>query len=88
MARIGPEGVTGGGGEVNPSTPLARSRSSSTRKDGNGEGVSSGELSPGLLDLHSFDTELVPEVRKVLSFADLSVSLPLEIQCSYPVYEF
>lgn len=85
---MGPKGVTGGGGEEDPSTPLARSRSSSTRKDGNGEGVSSGELSPGLLDLHSFDTELVPEVRKVLSFADLSVSLPLEIQCSHPVDEF
>ncbi|CAI9100319.1 OLC1v1037292C1 [Oldenlandia corymbosa var. corymbosa] len=60
--RNGPKGVKNGGEEDDPSsTPQARSRSSSMRKDGNGEGVSPGELSHGLIDLHSFDTELVPE---------------------------
>lgn len=39
-----------------PSTPPLSSRSSSLRK--NADDV----LSPGLLDLHSFDTELLPEV--------------------------
>lgn len=29
--------------------------------------MSPSELSPGLLDLHSFDTELLPEVRAVES---------------------
>lgn len=43
-----------------PSTPLLSSRSSSQRK--NGDDVSPSELSPGLLDLHSFDTELLPEM--------------------------
>lgn len=43
-----------------PLTPPLTSRSSSQRK--NGEEVSPSELSPGILDLHSFDTELLPEV--------------------------
>uniref|UniRef100_A0A804K8F9 Kinesin-like protein n=1 Tax=Musa acuminata subsp. malaccensis TaxID=214687 RepID=A0A804K8F9_MUSAM len=42
-----------------PLTPPLTSRSSSQRK--NGEEVSPSELSPGILDLHSFDTELLPE---------------------------
>lgn len=61
-AKNGQRGVNGKGGDEDPSTPpLAFSRSSSTRKNGNGDEVSPGELSPGLLDLHSFDTELLPE---------------------------
>lgn len=43
-----------------PSTPPLSSRSSSQRR--NGDDVSPSELSPGLLDLHSFDTELLPEM--------------------------
>ncbi|XP_022730955.1 kinesin-like protein KIN-13B [Durio zibethinus] len=43
-----------------PGTPPVCSRSSSLRKNSN-EYVSPSELSPGLLDLHSFDTELLPE---------------------------
>ncbi|WOL00790.1 kinesin-like protein KIN-13B isoform X2 [Canna indica] len=43
-----------------PLTPGLTSRSSSHRK--NGEEVSPNELSPGILDLHSFDTELLPEM--------------------------
>ncbi|KAK9269203.1 hypothetical protein L1049_000972 [Liquidambar formosana] len=51
-----------GGSEMasDPSSPPVCSRSSSLRK--NGDDVSPSELSPGLLDLHSFDTELLPEM--------------------------
>ncbi|XP_062149081.1 kinesin-like protein KIN-13B [Alnus glutinosa] len=45
---------------LDPSTPLG-SRSSSMRKNGDDQ-VSPSEFSPGLLDLHSFDTELLPEM--------------------------
>ncbi|XP_030526175.1 kinesin-like protein KIN-13B [Rhodamnia argentea] len=50
-----------GGNEfyVEPSTPPTNSRSSSQRKNGED---SPSEFSPGLLDLHSFDTELLPEM--------------------------
>ncbi|KAK9282182.1 hypothetical protein L1049_005094 [Liquidambar formosana] len=44
-----------------PSSPPLNSRSSSQRKI-EGEQVSPGEFSPGLLDLHSLDTELLPEI--------------------------
>ncbi|KAL3532441.1 hypothetical protein ACH5RR_005962 [Cinchona calisaya] len=59
--RNGQRGANGGGGDEDPLTPKDFLRSSSIRKNGNGEEVSVGELSPGLLDLHSFDTELIPE---------------------------
>lgn len=52
---------------MEPSTPPVHSRSSSLRKNGE-EQVSPSELSPGLLDLHSLDTELLPEVRPVSTF--------------------
>lgn len=42
-----------------PTTPPVSSRPSNQRKNGES---SPGEFSPGLLDLHSFDTELLPEV--------------------------
>ncbi|GAA0145583.1 microtubule binding motor protein [Lithospermum erythrorhizon] len=45
-----------------PLTQPACSRSLSMRKTGNVEGFSQSELSPGLLDLHSFDTQLISEV--------------------------
>ncbi|XP_065850178.1 kinesin-like protein KIN-13B [Euphorbia lathyris] len=45
---------------LDASTPQISSRSSSLRKLGE-DYVSSSVLSPGLLDLHSFDTELLPE---------------------------
>ncbi|KHG01860.1 Kinesin-related 6 [Gossypium arboreum] len=44
-----------------PTTPPVGSRPSSQRMNGD---QSPNEFSPGLLDLHSFDTELLPEVRK------------------------
>lgn len=48
-----------GGGNSDPYTPPL---SSSLRKYGSGEQVSPSELSPGLLDLYSVNTELLPEV--------------------------
>ncbi|XP_068652885.1 kinesin-like protein KIN-13B isoform X2 [Aristolochia californica] len=44
-----------------PSTPPVFSRSSSQRKNGD-DYISPSELSPGILDLHSFDTELLPDM--------------------------
>ncbi|KAF2323357.1 hypothetical protein GH714_034829 [Hevea brasiliensis] len=44
---------------VEPTTPPVSSRPSSQRKNGE---ASPSEFSPGLLDLHSFDTELLPEM--------------------------
>ncbi|RXH74551.1 hypothetical protein DVH24_029272 [Malus domestica] len=41
--------------------PPIASRSSSMRRNGD-DRVSPSELSPGLLDIHSFDTELLPEL--------------------------
>ncbi|XP_074582190.1 kinesin-like protein KIN-13B [Curcuma longa] len=43
-----------------PLTPPISSRPSSQRK--NGEEVFPNDLSPGILDIHSFDTELLPEM--------------------------
>ncbi|XP_043724987.1 kinesin-like protein KIN-13B isoform X2 [Telopea speciosissima] len=52
-----------GGNELfsEPSTPPLDSRSSSLRKNADDQ-MSPGELSPGILDLHSFDTELLPDM--------------------------
>lgn len=47
-----------------PTTPQYSSRPSSQRKNTTDES----EFSPGLLDLHSFDTELLPEVCKPEGF--------------------
>ncbi|XP_044463183.1 kinesin-like protein KIN-13B [Mangifera indica] len=44
-----------------PTTPPLSVRSTSLRRTGD-DYMSHGELSPGLLDLHSFDTELLPEM--------------------------
>lgn len=51
-----------------PTTPPYCTRSSSLRKKVD-DHVSPSELSPGLLDLHSFDTELLPQVS--LSFLEI-----------------
>ena len=50
------------GNEWSLDPPSPMKRSSSLRKGGD-DSVSPNEYSPGLLDLHSFDTELVPEVE-------------------------
>lgn len=44
---------------MEPSTPPGNYRASTQKKNGED---SPGDFSPGLLDLHSFDTELLPEV--------------------------
>ncbi|KAI7981000.1 Kinesin-like protein KIN-13B [Camellia lanceoleosa] len=64
LSRNVQRSVNGGGSEVSgdPSTPPVISRSSSTRKNGGDDYTLPSEFSPGLLDLHSFDTELLPEV--------------------------
>ncbi|XP_021741539.1 kinesin-like protein KIN-13B [Chenopodium quinoa] len=46
---------------LDPPSPLNSSRSSSLRKTGDDGGLLN-EISPGLLDIHSFDTELIPEM--------------------------
>ena len=50
------------GNEWSLDPPSPMKRSSSLRKAGD-DSISPNEYSPGLLDLHSFDTELVPEVE-------------------------
>ncbi|KDP37228.1 hypothetical protein JCGZ_06284 [Jatropha curcas] len=60
MYRNAPRGFNGVNEfYVEPTTPPISSRSSSQRKNGED---SPNEFSPGLLDLHSFDTELLPEM--------------------------
>ena len=51
-------------GSVDALTPQSRSRSSSMRKNAD-EMFLASHYSPGLLDLHAFDTELLPEVGSV-----------------------
>lgn len=55
-----PQRTFSGGSDLfaEPLTPPANSRGGQ-RKNGADE---SNEFSPGLLDLHAFDTELIPEV--------------------------
>ena len=76
-------GVQRSGSELgsDPSTPPLSSRSSSLRK--NADDV----LSPGLLDLHSFDTELLPEVVSLSVFVFLSHTLELFISVERLVSE-
>lgn len=64
----------GGGNEfyMEPSTPPVSSRPSSQRKSGE---QSPNEFSPGLLDLHSFDTELLPEVGDVLYSSNYHIAV-------------
>ncbi|KAF8407041.1 hypothetical protein HHK36_006166 [Tetracentron sinense] len=62
MSRNVQRSVNGGNGLFLESSTLpVCSRSSSQRNNGE-DHVSPGELSPGILDLHSFDTELLPEM--------------------------
>ena len=51
-------------GSADALTPQSRSRSSSMRKNAD-EMFLASHHSPGLLDLHAFDTELLPEVGSV-----------------------
>ncbi|CAK9310483.1 unnamed protein product [Citrullus colocynthis] len=63
---------------MEPSTPPGNSRPSSQRKS---REDSPSDFSPGLLDLHSFDTELLPEDR---GFDDSDVFISNNIQTSRP----
>ncbi|GMQ06548.1 hypothetical protein CsSME_00051090 [Camellia sinensis var. sinensis] len=73
LSRNVQRSVNGGGSEVpgDPSTPPVISRSSSMRKNGGDDYTSPSEFSPGLLDLHSFDTELLPEVSGLYNGSSL-----------------
>lgn len=57
----GPQRTFSGGSDIfaEPLTPPAANM---RRRNGEEDGVSPNEYSPGLLDLHSFDTELLPEL--------------------------
>lgn len=70
----------GGGNEFysEPSTPPLNSRSMGQRKTSEDEVLPS-EFSPGLLDLHSLDTELLPEVGLLVFCKEGSrlISIPL-----------
>ncbi|XP_022749804.1 kinesin-like protein KIN-13B isoform X1 [Durio zibethinus] len=57
-------------------TPPFCSRSSSMRKNSD-EYMSPSELSPGLLDLHSFDTELLPELQAPNLYEGLGLQGPV-----------
>ncbi|XVE52097.1 hypothetical protein DITRI_Ditri02bG0093900 [Diplodiscus trichospermus] len=59
MYRNVQRGFTGNDFLTEPTTPPVSSRPSSQRNNGED---SPSEFSPGLLDLHSFDTELLPEM--------------------------
>ncbi|KAF5932116.1 hypothetical protein HYC85_028287 [Camellia sinensis] len=62
MYRNAPRNFNGGSEFfTEPSSPPVNSRPSGQRKNGEDPDSPSG-FSPGLLDLHSFDTELLPEV--------------------------
>ena len=52
--------------------PPIPSRSSSMRRNGD-DRVSPSELGPGLLDINSFDTELLPEVCQICFFTDQKI---------------
>ncbi|KAK4762706.1 hypothetical protein SAY86_008474 [Trapa natans] len=59
---------------VDPSSPPMNSTSLSQTKNGED---SASEFSPGLLDLHSFDTELIPEMPTSGLFDGSSMHLPV-----------
>lgn len=67
MHRNAQRSFNGGGTEyyMEPATPPGAHRALTQKKNGDD---SSGDFSPGLLDLHSFDTELLPEVVGLFDF--------------------
>lgn len=58
----GPQRTFSGGGSDIFGEPLTPPAANPRRRNGEEDGVSPNEYSPGLLDLHSFDTELLPEM--------------------------
>ena len=74
MYRNAQRGFNGGNEFLlEPSTPPRPGNSRSRKNNGGASGRGSkdligGDFSPGLLDLHSFDIELLPEVWGLLTF--------------------
>nr|VDC77360.1 unnamed protein product [Brassica rapa] len=63
-----------------PTTPQYGSRPSSQRRNND-----ESEFSPGLLDLHSFDTELLPEVDEYVNFIAFGLAqIPVSSQLDGP----
>nr|POE48536.1 kinesin-like protein kin-13b [Quercus suber] len=62
---------------VDPPTPLG-SRSMSLRRNGDDRVSPTSEFSPGLLDLHSFDTELLPEMPVPSLYGGSQLHQPLQ----------
>lgn len=76
MYRNAQRGFNGGNEFLlEPSTPPGPGNSRSRKNNGGGGGEDSpgGDFSPGLLDLHSFDTELLPEVWGLLTFSTICI---------------
>jgi kinesin family protein 2/24 len=67
MYRNAQRSYNGGGSDyyMEPASPPDAFRASNLKMNGED---SNGDFSPGLLDLHSFDTELLPEVVVVCLF--------------------
>jgi kinesin family protein 2/24 len=65
MYRNAQRSYNGGGSDyyMEPASPPDAFRASNLKMNGED---STGDFSPGLLDLHSFDTELLPEVVVVV----------------------
>ena len=74
MYRNAQRGFNGGNEFLlEPSTPPRPGNSRSRKNNGGASGrgsedLTGGDFSPGLLDLHSFDIELLPEVWGLLTF--------------------
>ncbi|XP_015933563.1 kinesin-like protein KIN-13B [Arachis duranensis] len=70
-----------GGNEfyMEPSTPPGNYRASTQKKS---DEDSPGDFSPGLLDLHSFDTELIPEIPATNAFDGNSLYKPSRYRSS------
>lgn len=74
MYRNVQRSFNGGGSDyyMEPSSPPDAYRASTLKMNGDD---SAGDFSPGLLDLHSFDTELLPEVVLFFIFYDMIFDL-------------
>lgn len=70
---------------VEPSTPPDGYRVSTQKKNGEG---SPGDFSPGLLDLHSFDTELLTEVSILFQRSSCRIIFGLYNRCLSPWFVY
>jgi len=82
MYRNVQRSFNGGGSDyyMEPASPPDAYRASTLKMNGDD---SNGDFSPGLLDLHSFDTELLPEVvivyDMIFDLIDRTVLLNLDL---------